>query len=402
MEKYRLYSVQEFMSDVAFQDWVFQPNEQRNEIWNVLTEKHPELLPKITEAKRLLQLVVFKEEFPAEERVEQVLKNVQSKMHAPAEAAKVVGMRTLWKYAAAAAVVLLLAGSLYLVLQKPNRAATNSETIATVPHVIVPGGTKATLTLADGTVVQLDSAGVGNIASQGNSTVYTNNGELAYTAANENANKAVVFNTVNTPKGGLFQITLVDGTKVWLNSASSLRYPTSFTGETRVVELTGEGYFEVAHNAKQPFHVKVNDMEVAVLGTHFNINSYDDEPSVKTTLLEGKVMVKKAEGFVYLNPGQQAVVIPEQPIRIAPGVDVEEVVAWKNGKFLFNGADVEAIMRQVARWYDVDIKYEAKINDPISGGLARSENVQQLLSILEATGKVKFRVNGKQITVRAN
>ncbi|MBK8088917.1 MAG: DUF4974 domain-containing protein [Chitinophagaceae bacterium] len=188
-----------------------------------------------------------------------------------------------------------------------------------------------------------------------------------------------------------------------MNAGSSITYPVAFVGNERKVEITGEAYFEVAHNTKQPFHVKVNDMEVAVLGTHFNINSYNDEPSVKTTLLEGKVMVKKADGFVLLNPGQQAVVLPEQQnIRILPDVDIEEAIAWKNGRFMFNGADVEAIMRQVARWYDVDIVYEQKINEPITGGLGRSENVQQLLNVLEATGKVKFQVNGKQIVVRAN
>ena len=192
------------------------------------------------------------------------------------------------------------------------------------------------------------------------------NGKLAYTTDGTAANE-VLFNSINTPNGGQFQITLADGTKVWLNSASSLRYPTSFPGEKRVVELTGEGYFEVAHNAKQPFLVKVNDMEVAVLGTHFNINSYSDEPSVKTTLLEGKVKVSKAGNYILLNPGQQAVVSPLQnEIRIANDVDLEEVVAWKNGRFLFNSANIETIMRQVARWYDVDISYESKINDPIS------------------------------------
>jgi ferric-dicitrate binding protein FerR (iron transport regulator) len=269
--------------------------------------------------------------------------------------------------------------------------------------IIVPGGNKAILTLADGSVIQLDSTGTGVIANQGNILLYTSNGELAYKPAEATGINEIVFNTISTPKGGQYHVVLADGTKVWLNSASSIRYPTAFAGEKRIVELTGEGYFEVAHNAKQPFHVKVNDMEVAVLGTHFNINSYSDEPSVKTTLLEGKVMVRNQHDFVSLNPGQQAIIEPEQTkIRIAHSVDVDEVVAWKNGRFLFNGADVEVIMRQVARWYDVEIVYEQKINEPITGGLGRSENVQQLLNILEATGKVKFLVNGKQIVVKGN
>jgi transmembrane sensor len=403
MKKYLSFSVPEFINDPFFQDWVLQPDQTKDDFWNELIYQHPQLQAKIEEAKRILQEIEFVEYFPDEERIEQSVAVLRKKLDESGKPFSVIRMWTPLRVAAAAAVFLLIFSSIYLFMQ--NNASDNPTDAIVTKQAgkIIPGGNKATLTLVDGTVVQLDSTGTAIIANQGNSSIKTMNGQLAYSTNGGTAGSEVVFNTIHTPKGGQFQITLADGTNVWLNSASSLRYPTVFAEGNRVVELTGEGYFEVAPNAKQPFLVKVNDMEVAVLGTHFNINSYSDEPSVKTTLLEGKVKVTRADNYILLNPGQQAVVSPfGNKVSIDNNVDLEEVVAWKNGRFLFNGADVEAIMRQVARWYDVEIVYEQKINEPITGGLGRSENVQQLLNILEATGKVKFLVNGKQIVVKGN
>ena len=308
--------------------------------------------------------------------------------------------RTLMvRIVAAAAVVLVLSASVFLLLQKKSNDLAERTQKVKVVHDIAPGGDKALLTLADGRQIVLDTATNGTLAQQGGIKVIKIGGQLSYD--HEGNPAQVLYNTITTPRGGQYQLELADGSKVWLNAASSLRFPTAFTGKDRTVELTGEGYFEVTHDASKPFHVKVNDMDVQVLGTHFNINSYSDEPSIKTTLLEGRVQVKKDENYVYLNPGQQAIVQPTgNDINVADDVDVEEVVAWKNGRFLFNNAQIETIMRQVARWYDVDVVYEKKINETFSGPLPRSQNVSELFKMLEARGSVLFEISGKQIIVK--
>ena len=193
---------------------------------------------------------------------------------------------------------------------------------------------------------------------------------------------------------------LADGSKVWLNAASSLRFPAAFTGKERKVELMGEGYFEVAKNASMPFKVEVNGMEVEVLGTHFNINSYNDEPAIRTTLLEGSVKINKNNTTSLLKPGQQAEVNSAGEVRIINDAGIDEAVAWKNGKFQFDRADIYAVMRQIARWYDVDIEYKgAAIRSHFGGTISRNVNLSQVLNMLHLTGEVKCEVNGKKIMV---
>ncbi|HEU4608778.1 MAG TPA: FecR domain-containing protein, partial [Chitinophagaceae bacterium] len=247
---------------------------------------------------------------------------------------------------AAAAVVLLVISFAAVRLFSPNR-----QQLAKLPEKsqmindVLPGGDKAILTLDDGRKIILDTASNGELMVQGGTRLIKEGARVRYDKEAE-AEK-VYYNTISTPRGGQYRLELADGTKVWLNAASSLRFPSSFLGNDRQVELTGEGYFEVAHDASKPFHVRVNNMDVQVLGTHFNINSYADEPSVKTTLLEGRLKVKDGANYVFLNPGQQAIVAGEnQSIRIRNSIDLDEVVAWKNGKFEFNNSTVETVMRQ--------------------------------------------------------
>jgi ferric-dicitrate binding protein FerR (iron transport regulator) len=203
---------------------------------------------------------------------------------------------------------------------------------------------------------------------------------------------------MSTPKGRQYSLLLGDGSKVWLNAASSIKFPTAFTGSTRVVEITGEAYFEVAHDAAKPFIVSVNDMQVEVLGTHFNINSYSDEPEIKTTLLEGKVRVTRGGSIGILKPGQQASVNSANELKIEDA-DVDAVMAWKTGVFDFRSLELPEIMRQIARWYDLDVKYEGEPgHEKFSGIVSRKSNVSQVLKIMESAG-VKFRINNKEITV---
>jgi transmembrane sensor len=312
-----------------------------------------------------------------------------------------------------AAAVLLIIGSIgffYFNLSKTQpavvRTAKNND--------VVPGGNKAILTLADGRKISLTDANSGEIIKQGGLSIQkTADGKLVYTvvASAKGVKEALSFNTIETPKGGQYQINLPDGTNVWLNAASSLRYPTKFTG-TRVVELTGEGYFEVAKQKVKnhisgpgsvPFIVKTSGQEVEVLGTHFNINSYKEEEGIKTTLLEGSVRVipsglKEIEHSKLLKPGEQAL-LNEHAIKVKT-VDTEAIIAWKNGDFVFKGDDLKSIMSRVARWYDVEVVYKGDFDHLKFGGyISRSKNISEVLNIMESTGKVHFTIDGKKITV---
>lgn len=306
------------------------------------------------------------------------------------------------RWMVAAALILLAGIGGYFFFQRQEEQ-TREEMARTQVEPIVPGGNKAILTLADGSTVLLDDAGNGVLATQGNAIVKKNaDGELAYDLNSRPATgAATVFNTINTPRGGQYKLTLPDGTKVWLNAATVLRFPTTFTGNERKVELEGEAYFEVATNKKMPFRVQSAAQTVEVLGTHFNINTYKEEHDVKTTLLEGsvKVMAAAASDQKILVPGQQSLLVPGKTGISVAEANVEEVVAWKNGLFIFNKVSLETIMHQVARWYDVEVEYRGRITDDVFvGKLNRSENVQEVLRILELNN-VKCHIEGRKIIV---
>ncbi|MBF9252688.1 DUF4974 domain-containing protein [Pontibacter sp. 172403-2] len=273
---------------------------------------------------------------------------------------------------------------------------------------IQAGGNKAILILSDGSKIALDNAANGELAQQGGTCITKEaGGQLTYTKAEPSASEGVAesrtyYNTIQTPNGGQYQVILPDGSKVWLNAGSSLRYPTRFNGKERKVALTGEAYFEVVKNKNMPFLVTSREQVVEVLGTHFNINSYADEAFMKTTLLEGsvKVWLQGTSRPELLEPGQQAVIrYGGNAIAVQP-VDVEEAVAWKNGYFMFVDEDLKSIMRRLARWYDVDVVYQGDIEHLKFGGIiSRSNSIAQTLRILELTGNVKFKITGRRVTV---
>ena len=263
---------------------------------------------------------------------------------------------------------------------------------------ILPGGNKAILTLSNGQIIDLNNSQNGALVTQSNIKIEKSNGLLSYSPENDQTSQ-MLFNTVSTPNGGQYQLILSDGTKVWLNAASSLRYPVSFKANERRVELTGEAYFEVTSNKKKPFRVFSKDMEVTVLGTHFNINAYSNEASAQTTLLEGSVRVNVQNNVSLLKPGQQARVFPSHDIKVINDVETEAVIAWKNEKFQFVRADIKTVMRQIERWYDVTVEYDANISTHFGGSISRNVNLDQVLNILQQTDKVKFEVKGNKVIV---
>lgn len=300
-----------------------------------------------------------------------------------------------WSRIAAAASVLLFLGigGYYYNTNNEQRQIAQLQL-----NDIAPGGNKAILTLANGQRIVLTSAKNGQLALQGNTEITkTADGDIAYHQTKDQP-AALSYNTVSTPIGGQYHLILADGTNVWLNAASSIKYPTAFSGAERKVEITGEAYFEVAHNAAKPFRVKSNDQVVEVLGTHFNVNAYADENETKTTLLEGSVKVTGSNGFKFIKPGQQAV-LKGNNLGVTEA-DLEEVVAWKNGYFKFNGS-LEDIMGKISRWYDVGIIYQTK-PDPgytFVGEISRGRNLSEILKIMEYTGKVHFAIEGRRIIV---
>ena len=299
--------------------------------------------------------------------------------------------------AAAASVLLLLSVGAYFLLKTPERQQI-------VRHdQIVPGGNKAVLTLANGRQIMLTDAKNGTVAQQGGTMVSkTANGQVTYNVSTTGNSVEVVYNVMTTPRGGTWMLTLADGTKVWLNSISSIKYPTAFTGKERNVEITGEAYFEVAHNRDKPFHVTAGGQRIEVLGTHFNINAYPEEAAVKTTLLEGSVkLVKSLAGSavesVILKPGQQAQVAAQ--IKVIKHADTDQVMAWKNGLFSFEKVSLQEVLRQLSRWYDVDVVYNGNIEPRKFGGeIGRDLNLSEVLDGLKASG-VHFSVQGRRLIV---
>lgn len=309
-----------------------------------------------------------------------------------------------WTYLSIAASVLLVATiGLYFYLSRQPQVKQFSQQAMVAD--VAPGGNKAVLTLADGKKISLTDAKNGTIAKEnGTSILKTTEGQLIYQG--QKTSNVIAYNSVATPNGGQYQLTLNDGTKVWLNAASSLKYPLSFEGKERKVELNGEAYFEVAHNKSKPFRVVTSHQEVEVLGTHFDINSYDDEPNTRTSLIEGSVRVTNltSNKNITILPGQQSILSaakPEAAIKVR-NIDLDEAISWKNGYFMFDEESLESILRKIARWYDVDIQYKGlseKNKLFFSGTLSKYSNVSKVLRKLELTESVHFKIEGRTILV---
>lgn len=309
--------------------------------------------------------------------------------------------RRIWlRIAAAAAIILVAMGSYWQFVSRPHKQIDTTQTQPSLNDA-APGKTRAVLTLADGSKITLDSAKTGKLAIQGRTLIANTGSCITYTGTNSAEG---LYNTLTTSRGEQsLPLTLSDGTRVWLNAASSIHYPVTFTGNSRDIEITGEAYLEVARDKAKPFHVKVRNMTVEVLGTQFNINAYPDESSIATTLIAGMVIIHTDtqtmamhEGIL-LQPGQQARV--GEHIHEVKEADISQVMAWKNGLFNFDHADIQTIMRQLSRWYDIDVRFEG--NTPalsFHGKITRDLNLSQVIKLLQQV-EVKFRIEGKTLIV---
>jgi transmembrane sensor len=304
---------------------------------------------------------------------------------------------------AAATVLILFCSAAFYFLHQKNERQIIAQNANNQPVKDIPAGrNNAVLTLDNGTTILLDTAANGTLAKQGNIKVLKLNGQIAYNKAGD-MNAKPVYNTITTGNGNQYQLILTDGSKVWLNAASSIRFPTAFTGNDRKVEISGEAYFEVAKDPKKPFKVDFKNKagqrdEIEVLGTHFNVNTYADEPDMKTTLLEGSVKIKAADKIQILSPGQQAR-ITSDGIEIKRNVDLDNVMAWKNGYFIFDNTDIYTLMRQVSRWYNVEVIYQGKITEEgFSGKISREVPLSKFIKVLQLND-VQVKTEGRKMIV---
>ncbi len=342
---------------------------------------------------------VVAEEFP------EVGKRLQQHLATQLHAAKQVPVashrnifRMGWRKVAAA--VLLIGGVAAAVIYLSNPRKVSTKNTAGMAANIGPGGHKAMLTLSDGSTILLDDASKGAIAQQGNTQILKQgNGQLAY-QPQSGTNTATLWNTVSTPQGGDYQVALPDGTKAWLNAASAITFPAAFTGKERQVTVKGEVYLEVVQSAAHPFTVIANGVAIKVLGTSFNINAYNDEDYTKITLVTGSIKINSGNRDWLLKPGQQAAANNrDATVKVSANADLEQVLAWKNGLFNFNGADIRAVMPQLERWYGIKVVYEGAVPDIVfKGEMYKNVNLSDVLEMLKAMG-VKCRMDGKTLIV---
>lgn len=307
-------------------------------------------------------------------------------------------MAKMWVRITIAASLFIFVAAGFYFIEKQERSFQKSQF---TQYNIIAGSTKAILILSDGKRVELTNAKNGILANQGSAEIRkVPGGEISYTNTKPTSNGTSLYNTMTTPVGGQYRLVLADGTQVWLNAASSIRYPTAFEGNTRNVEVTGEAYFEVAHDSARPFRVTTGNQTVEVLGTHFNISGYPDEPVTKTTLLTGSIRIAQSGKTVILKPGQQSQVNGQKGITVTDHANIEEAVAWKNGYFRFNNENIRSVMRKLSRWYDVDIEYRGLVSDEgFYGTISKYKTIIEVLEMIQQTKGVHFKIEGRRIIV---
>jgi transmembrane sensor len=360
--------------------------------------RNTEVLDTLLKAAYTNKSLSEKGDYDLDEIFEELKPRVRYEQETPRPVIPVNSLKRMGWWMVAASLILVSGIGTYFLFPKkmPGRIAVKTQK---QDNIILPGSNKAVLTLANGSTILLDDAEKGMLAEQGNTKIIKSaNGNLIYNTGSAAA-EDIVYNTLATPRGGQYEVVLPDGTRAWLNAQTSLKFPTVFSGKTREVELSGEAYFEVAKRKDAPFVVLVKHTRVTVLGTHFNVNGYGDEKNMLTTLLEGSVKFSNGPTDQLLQPGQQAVYNTTTNSLAVKKVDVNQVIGWKNGVFEFDNMDLSAMLRQISRWYDVDIQYEPRGEEiKFGGAISRKLNLSDILRLLE-TNEVHFKVEGRKIIV---
>ncbi len=375
--------------------------EEYRELW-ILLEEHPDEMPLNNALNNLWATSGTNSSKISDHAWDEKMRWAMSRdatVPTPTKELSTVGRNLLLRrFAAAAIMVGIIIGSVFY-FNNDGSAVKPGDTAMGMREVL-PGGNRAMLTLSDGSRIDLGLAENGMLAIQGTAEVLKReDGQLNYKHDGQ-LMTSMVYNTLQTPRGGQYQITLSDGSKVWLNAASSMRYPVTFAKDDRRVEISGEAYFEIAKDPSRPFVVRINQMEVQVLGTSFNINGYQDEASIRTTLLEGNIRIHAPGEVKQITPGQQAIYLTGEKLMITNDVNLDETVAWKDGHFQFDNSEIQSVMRQLSRWYDMDVRYQGQVKKHFIGGISRHVNLSKVLSMLEQTGEVSFEVDGHTIIVK--
>ncbi|MBO9633436.1 MAG: FecR domain-containing protein [Chitinophagaceae bacterium] len=378
-KQYETYDTGQFLDDPDLISWVKYRKPEQEAFWQSFIDSHPANLKELQQAIIQLELLLSAERISVPEGDEE---RIWKKIEDSIENTPVVSMdagnnRKNWWWAVAAA-VLLVAGGIYFFHGKEDKPVAQKYPASKDGK---PSFTSPVLTLADGSTLVLDSVNKGTISQQGNTKLINMNGWLSYQQSGSSS--TLMYNTISTPRGGMYTVVLSDGTKVWLNAMSSLRFPASFGEGERRVEVNGEAYFDVAKDGAKPFIVQKKDLSVTVLGTGFNINTYDDEQEPEVTLKDGKVKVEKKGTSLLLKPGQQAVV-KDDVIGLVDNPDMQQVLAWMDNNFYFYGENIRAVMRQLARWYDIEVVFADGAPDDIrlSGMISRTVPLSQVLDVL--------------------
>lgn len=355
------------------------------------------------EERRLNELLAGENSLELSEEEEQKMENkmlnhITTSVHNSKRDRKsfVYVLQKNWKLIAASVTIFVIAGISYKNFKpKTEEIAYNKPVI----EDIEPGSNKAVLTLSDGSNILLDDTQNGLLANENGAAISKKDGQITYQPDLENEQEVTAINTIATPRGGRYQVTLSDGTKVWLNAVSSLKFPAVFNNKERLVELSGEAYFEVAKNTT-PFRVKAKNTTVEVLGTHFNVMAYQEEEALETTLLEGSVNIVRGNRQRILSPGEKAVCLDKNNTIAVSRADIEQAVGWKEGLFTFNNAPIEQVMRQIGRSYDADIVFEGeKPSMLFTGVLPIKEQVSKALSLITAASGVEFAIENQKIIV---
>lgn len=357
--------------------------------WVEASDENMLLFEELTDEKNIEANIAWMQSIETEKALEKTKKQLQ--FSSPGKRRKT----KLWPFFAAAALLIAIV-AIYLI--QPEKAGPNSTSNPVAIHDVLPAGNKATLTLSNGTVINLEGKNTGIIENKtGTKIEKIRDGLLMYHKLTDT--KETNYNTLSIPRGGHYALTLSDGTRVWINALSSLKYPEQFLDSLRVVELSGEAFFEVSKDKEHPFIVKTADgEEVKVLGTRFNVHSYEDEETKSITLVEGSVQVKSKTANVQLVPGEQAR-ISNGNLVLEKHPDMEAALGWKNGKFVFRDADIYSIMRQAERWYDVNVIYKTTASEHFNFSISRNEPLSKILHLMELTGKIHFKIENKTVYV---